>query len=188
MAKPRLAPERIPALREGGKRGLAGLGLVVLAQTKPQTIQEALASPDAHEWLIAVESELESLQINGTWTLVDRPPGFKAITVRWLFQRKRNPDGSVERFKARLVAQGFKEVEGRNYDEVYAPVSSYSTFRVFLALVAKYGMVCENLDVKTAFLQGELAETVYITQPPGYHQGSTKTVCLLVMSMTCLSL
>ena len=138
-----------------------------------------MASPDAHEWQIAIESELESLRINGTWTLVDLPPGHKAITVRWLFKRKRNPDGTVERYKARLVVQGYKQVEGIDYDEVYAPVSSYSTFRVFLALVAKYGMVCENLDVKTAFLQGEIAETVYIAQPPGYHQGSTKMVCLL---------
>ena len=129
-----------------------------------------------------MDEEIESLLSNHTWELVPAPPGSTIIPVKWIFKTKRGPDGRVERYKARLVAKGFKQVEGIDYNEVYAPVSKHTTLRAFLALVAKEDLELDHLDVKTAFLNGELEETIYMQQPPGYEQGSG-LVCRLHKSI-----
>jgi len=146
----------------------------------PATMEEALQSPDGDKWQEAIDEEYQSLLENDTWTLVDKPSSdVNIIPVKWVFKTKRGPTGAIERFKARLVAKGFRQKEGIDFEEVFAPVSKYTTFRMLLALVAAEDMELHQLDIKTAFLNGELQETVYTQQPPGYEQGTKDTVCHL---------
>ena len=117
-----------------------------------------------------MNDEIASLA-NDTWTMQPAPPSIKPIPVRWVYKEKRDLKGNIERYKARLVVKGFHQREGIDYDEVFAPVSKYSTLRTLLALAADQDLEIHQLDVKTAFLNGTLHEDVYIQQPPGYSNG-----------------
>ena len=150
---------------------------------EPNTVKEALSSPQAADWQSAMDEEMHSLISNGTWILEQPPPGAKVIPVKWIYKVKRGPDGRIERYKARLVAKGFKQVEGIDFNEVYAPVSKHTTLRAFLAMVAREDMELDHLDVKTAFLNGDLEETIYMQQPPGYEQGAPGVACRLLKSL-----
>lgn len=147
--------------------------------SEPSTLAEALASKNAEEWQRAADEEIASLHANGTWSLEEAPTGVRPIPTKWVFKLKRGADGNVERYKARLVAQGFRQLEGVDYDEVFAPVSKHATLRALLAVVAARDLELQQLDIKTAFLNGVLEEKVYVRQPPGYEQGSSSTVCRL---------
>eukprot|EP00877_Chromochloris_zofingiensis_P010252 jgi/Chrzof1/5480/Cz16g04260.t1 len=161
------------------KRTATGL----LAQTseivEPATYDEALQSDCAEQWQQAMDSEYASLIANGTWTLEKPPTDIRPIPVKWVYKVKRDTSGNIERFKARLVAQGFWQQEGVDYDEVFAPVSKYATFRTLMAKAAEEDMELHKLDVKTAFLQGNLEEDVWIQQPRGYEEGSSELACHL---------
>lgn len=102
---------------------------------------------------------------NGTWSSVDLPPSKKAIGCRWIFNIKRNCDGSIERFKSRLVAKGCSQQQGVNYDETFSPVVRYATIRMVIALAAEHKMYLHQMDVSTAYLNSELADEVYMKQP-----------------------
>jgi hypothetical protein len=125
-----------------------------------------------------MDEEMASLHVNSTWELVELPRGWTPVGTRWVFALKRDGAGNIVRFKARLVAKGFMQREGVDYFETFAPVSKYTSVRVLLALAAAHGWDVQQLDVKTAFLQGDMQETVYVQQPPGY-EDSTGRVCLL---------
>ena len=149
---------------------------------EPQTLTDALSSPDAPFWTEAVEDEMKSLAENNTWQLVELPPGVKPITAKWVFKIKRDGEGRVIRYKARLVARGFEQVEGVDYNETFAPVTKYSTTRSVLAFAAANDLHVHQVDIKTAFLQGTLEEEVYMVQPEGFDDG-TGRVCLLKKSL-----
>jgi len=110
----------------------------------------------------------QSIQKNKTWELVKLQSGKKPIGLKWVFKLKRNSDGDVVKHKARLVAKGYVQKHGVDYDEVFAPVARLDTVRVLLALAANQGWKVHHLDVKSAFLHGELEEKVYVSQPEGY--------------------
>lgn len=135
-------------------------------------------------WLNACEDEIISIEKNRTWTLVDLPVGVKAIGLKWVFKIKRNPDGSVNKYKARLVAKGYVQKHGIDYDEVFAPVARIETIRLIIALAASHGWEVHHLDVKTAFLHGELKEEVYVLQPEGFEiKGSEEKVYKLTKAL-----
>ena len=149
----------------------------------PLTIEEALASPQAEQWKLAIQEELQALYGNNTWELVPRPYARKAIPCKWVFKLKLDSFGNVERFKARLVAKGFAQREGIDYTEVFAPVSKHTTLRTLLSLAAEQNMEIRQIDVKTAFLNGYLEEEIYMEQPPGFVEGGSDLVCKLNRSL-----
>jgi len=112
--------------------------------------------------------EMAAVEENRTWELVDPPAGCRPIGLKWVFKVKRNERGEVVRHKARLVAKGFVQREGIDFEEVFAPVARMESVRLLLALAAVRCWKVHHLDVKSAFLNGELAEEVYVQQPPGF--------------------
>ncbi|WVY96922.1 hypothetical protein V8G54_029073 [Vigna mungo] len=128
----------------------------------------AIRSQDATFWKEAINDEMESILGNNTWILVDLPPKCKPIGCKWIFKRKMKADGTIDKFKARLVAQGFRQKPGIDYFDTYAPVATISTIRLLIALAAIHKLVIHQMDVKVAFLNGELEEEVYMTQPDGF--------------------
>ena len=120
-----------------------------------------------YEWQQAVNSELVSIYKNGVWHLADLPDGVKPLTTKWIFKIKRGKQGQVEKFKARLCIRGFEQQKGIDYDEVFSPVMRHNSLRTLLALAAVHDLEIKQMDVKTAFLHGELEEDVYIYAPEG---------------------
>lgn len=145
---------------------------------EPRTFEEAVNGPEAEAWKAAMNDEMHSLKQNGTWTLTNLPENRKAVGSKWIFKRKLDEDGNVVRHKARLVAQGFSQKFGTDFDEVFAPVVRQVTFHTLLTVASQRNMLVKHADVKTAYLHGELEETVYMRQPRGYEL-SKGTVCLL---------
>jgi transposase InsO family protein len=151
-----------------------------LASSEPQTYEQAVNSPEREHWLEAIKSEHKSLVDNQTWELVEKPKDRKLVSCKWVFKVKHNADGSVERYKARLVARGFTQTEGVDYHETYAPVVKMTSIRVLLSIVAIHDLELHQMDVKTAFLNGVLEEEIYMQQPEGFVEpGKEHLVCKL---------
>ncbi|CAI7734823.1 unnamed protein product [Closterium sp. NIES-53] len=145
---------------------------------EPATLKEALESSDAEEWKKAMESELKSIEENGTWELVELPEGRKAITSKWLFKIKSDSDGKIERYKSRLVAKGYQKKEKVDYKELFAPMVKSTTLRTLLAGATVKGWVVKQMDVTTAFLNGILEEDIFLVQPEGFDDGSGRVLKL----------
>ena len=139
----------------------------VLAIPEPTTYREAVVHP---EWQLAMAEEIAALERTGTWEIVPLPPQIRPITCKWVYKVKTRSDGTLERYKARLVARGFQQEHGRDYDETFAPVAHMTTVRTLLAVASVRHWSVSQLDVKNAFLNGELREEVYMQPPPGYMQ------------------
>jgi hypothetical protein len=112
--------------------------------------------------------EMKSIEENGTWCLADLPPGCRAIGLKWVFKVKRDAKGDVVKHKARLVVKGYAQRRGIDYDEVFAPVARLDSVRLLIALAAQEGWKVHHLDVKSAFLNGDLQEEVFVEQPVGF--------------------
>ncbi|GJT52998.1 retrovirus-related pol polyprotein from transposon TNT 1-94 [Tanacetum coccineum] len=140
--------------------------------------------PDASFWKEAMQEEIEALHKNKTWELVPLPGGRKPIGNKWVYKIKRNGDDQVERYRARLVVKGYAQKEGIDFNEIFSPVVRMTTVRVVLAMCATYDLHLEQLDVKTAFLHGNLEEEIYMLQPEGFEQkGKENLVCRLNKSL-----
>jgi hypothetical protein len=131
---------------------------------EPSTYEEASHIP---EWQLAMSEELAALDHQGTWDLVPLPSHMVPITSKWVFKVKTKSDGSIERYKARLVARGFQQTQGLDYDETFAPVAHMTTVRTLLAVASSSSWPISQMDVKNAFLHGDLTEEVYMQPPPG---------------------
>ena len=148
--------------------------------------------PTRRPWLVLTrifgalpsEAEYQSLQSTGTYQLTQLPAGRQAIGCKWVFKIKRHADGSVDRYKARLVAKGFSQKEGLDYKETFAPVAKFSSIRTLLALAAHQDYEVHQMDVKTAFLNGDLDVKLYMMQPEGFIvEGQEEMVCELRKSL-----
>lgn len=149
---------------------------------EPRTYKDASESDEWPQWHQAMQEEIEALNKNKTWELVNKPPNVKPIKNKWVYKVKLKPDGQVERFKARLVAKGYSQIPNIDYKETYAPVASMNTVRMFLAIANQNNMRIMQFDIKTAFLYGDLDEQLYMEQPEGFNKGDGK-VCKLVKSL-----
>ena len=150
----------------------------------PLTYNEAMRSIDSAFWKEAINEEMDSIQGNNTWIVVDLPPGSKPIGCKWIFKKKMKVDRTIDKFKARLVAKGFTQKDGIDYFDTYAPVARISTIRVLVALASMHNLVIHQMDVKTAFLNGELQEEIYMEQPEGFVlKGHENKVCKLIKSL-----
>ncbi|GJS12639.1 putative RNA-directed DNA polymerase [Tanacetum coccineum] len=136
-----------------------------LSQSEPKKVSKAL---EDESWIKAMQEELLQFKLQQVWVLVDLPNGAKVIGTKWVYRNKKDERGVVVRNKARLVAQGHRQEEGIDYDEVFAPVARLEAIRLFLAFASYMGFIVYQMDVKSAFLYGTIEEEVYVSQPPGF--------------------
>ena len=136
-----------------------------LSQVEPTKVEKALQDESLVE---AMHNELLQFQRNNVWTLVPRPKGEHIIGTKWIFRNKTDEEGNVIHNKARLVPQGFSQMEGVDYDEIFAPIAHMESIRILLALACQLKFKLYQMDVKTAFLTGFLKEDVYVAQPKGF--------------------
>ncbi|KAL4564910.1 hypothetical protein LXL04_028986 [Taraxacum kok-saghyz] len=136
-----------------------------LSKIEPKNVKIAL---DHSDWVEAMQAELNEFERNKVWRLIPTPPDVSVVGLKWVFRNKVDKEGNVVRNKARLVVKGYCQQEGIDYEETFAPVARLEAVRIFLAYAASKNFQVYQMDVKCAFLNGELEETVYVEQPPGF--------------------
>jgi hypothetical protein len=132
---------------------------------KPNSVSEVVDSAEGKLWKEAMVEEMESLYKNETWDLVKLPSGRKLVGSMWMFKKKMNVAGQVEKFKDRLVAKGYSQVD---FGEIFSPIANLTSIRVLISLMATFDLEIEKMDVKTLFLHGDLEEEIYMKQPEGF--------------------
>ena len=145
----------------------------------PKSYREALSHPS---WRKAMEEEMHALELNHTWDLIPKPARTSTVGCHWVFTIKQNPDGTVDRLKARLVAKDFTQTYGFDYTETFSPVAKLNFIHIIISLAANLDWPLHQLDVKNAFLHGHLTEIVYMTQPPRF-ESKGECVCHLKKSI-----
>jgi hypothetical protein len=148
---------------------------------EPTSYNEAMQSLEKEYWQNAMQSEYDSLIKNNVWTLVDRPTNENVVKCKWVYKKKLDTSGKPSKFKARLVARGFSQVEGIDYTDTFAPVVRHSTLRILFSIATELELEIDHIDVTTAFLNGELNEKIYMEQPSGFK--NCDKVCLLNKSL-----
>ncbi|RVX12712.1 Retrovirus-related Pol polyprotein from transposon TNT 1-94 [Vitis vinifera] len=166
------------------ENGEAQVAVIDGSDDDPLTFKMAMDDVDREKWQEAMKLEIESMYSNSVWELVDLPEGIKPIGCKWIYKRKRGPNGKVETFKARLVAKGFTQKEGVDYEDTFSPVAMLKSIRILLSITAYYDYEIWQMDVKTAFLNGHLEETIYMVQPEGFViKDQEQKVCKLQRSI-----
>ena len=161
--------QAIVFLVEGNRDSLLNKTPILLSvEDDPKTYDEATKSRDAAFCKEAMNDEMDSILSNNTWVLVDLSQGSKPIGCKWVFRKEYATDGTILTYKARLVAKGYRQKEGIDYFDTYAPVARITSVRVLLALASIFSFHVHQMDVKTAFLNGDLNEEVYMEQPEGF--------------------
>ncbi|KAL9273838.1 Retrovirus-related Pol polyprotein from transposon TNT 1-94-like protein, partial [Drosera capensis] len=149
-----------------------------------ENFQEAQTHADKSQWMHAMQDEMMSLRKNQTYELTKLPKGKKALRNKWVFKLKKDGDGKLIKHKARLVVKGFEQKKGIDFDEIFSPVVKMTSIRVILGLVASLDLELKQMDVKTAFLHGDLEEEIYMVQPEGFVvSGKEHLVCKLKKSL-----
>ncbi|GJW48229.1 retrotransposon protein, putative, ty1-copia subclass [Tanacetum coccineum] len=155
-----------------------------MVENEPTSYREAVTSSEGQQWREAIKSEIESILQNHTWELVDLPPGCKPLGYKWIFKKKMKADGTIDKYKARLVIKGYRQREGLDYFDTYSPVTRITSIRMILAIAALRNLEVHQMDVKTAFLNGDLEEEIYMNQPEGFIAPRQEgKVCRLVKSL-----
>ncbi|GMP51093.1 hypothetical protein CsSME_00017460 [Camellia sinensis var. sinensis] len=164
---------------------MVAYALPIIEDNIPYTFKEAVHNAESVKWKEAMDEEISSLHKNQTWELVQLPKGKKAIGCKWVYTKKEGILGRDNiRFKARLVAKGYAQKEGIDYNEVFSPVVKHTSIRIVLALVAQFDLELAQLDVKAAFLHGDLEEEIYMSQPDGFKiAGKENWACKLNKSL-----
>lgn len=152
------------------------------ADDDPTSYYEAMKRKDKNKWLEAMKEEINSINKNKVWELVDRPEGTNIVQNRWVCRKKKKPNGEVDRYRARLVAKGFSQEPGVDYDKTYAPVIDMIALRLLFVLSALLKLIRKHFDVKTAFLCALIDKLIHVEQPEGFNDG-TNRVCLLKKSL-----
>ena len=173
--------EVTPAGDSDGEQ-LAGYTVVEFAGSaeEPRSYLQAVNGPNGLHWKRAAEEEINTLVANGTWEIVDRPPDVKPLRSGWVFKVKMNPDGSIERYKGRLVAKGCSQRPGVDFNEVFAPTFRPAALRLILALAAAEDLHLRSIDISSAFTYGDLEEDIYMHQPEGFQEGGPNKVLKLI--------
>ncbi|WJZ82589.1 hypothetical protein VitviT2T_002334 [Vitis vinifera] len=150
----------------------------------PVSFSQAMESDDSSKWMEDMNEELKSMAHNGVWDLIELPNSCKPVGCKWVFKTKCDAKGNIERFKARLVAKGFTQKESIDYKDTFSPVSKKDSLRIIIALVAHFDLELHQMDVKTAFLNENLDEDIYMEQPEGFaKKGNEHLVCKLKKSI-----
>ena len=169
--------------------GLVAYALIVTEEipegVEPSTYTESISCMSSSNWLLAMQQEMEIWHKNQTCDLCELPKGWRALTVKWIYKIKEGiPRVEKVRWKARLVVRGCNQKEGIGHNKVFSPIVCHTFIRVLLAFVALFEMDLEHLEVKTAFLHGELEEEIYMKQPEGFViLGKEQLVCRLKKSL-----
>jgi hypothetical protein len=158
--------------------------IMYIVDDTPRTIEETYLSLDADYWKEAIKSEMDSIMSNGTWEVVSRPYGCKPIGCKWVFKKKLRPDGTIEKYKVRLIAKGYNQKKGEDFFDTYLHIARLITILVLLSLATSYGLLVHQMSVKTTFLNGELEEEMYMDQPDCFAvKGQEGMVCKLLKSL-----
>ena len=158
--------------------------VLIVDQSEPTSYQEAINNSNSEKWLEAMKSEMQSMYDNQVWTLIDPTDGLKTIGCKWVFKKKTDMDGNVHTFKTRLVAKGFKQTHGIDYDETFLLVGMLKSIRILLVIETYYDYEIWQMDVKTVFLNGNLLEDMYMTQPEDFFSPEkSRKVCKLQRSI-----
>jgi len=147
-------------------------GVINVDVRVPTTHKQVLRSPQKVHWLSAEQAEMESFRENDVWEPSWLPPGRKALRTKWVYAVKYDTDGKIKKYKARLVARGYEQGFGGDFDETFSPVTKLTSLRLLFALSAQLGLVAHQMDVKTAFLNAELEEETYVEVPEGVEPGA----------------
>ena len=150
---------------------------------EPKTYNEAIKSSQKVQWIEAMKEEIKMLKKTGTWNLVIPPENVNIVSCKWTYKIKRDENDNIKQYKARLVARGFSQKYGSDYNEVFAPVVRQSTFRTMLSVAGSNKMIVVHVDVKSAFLNGVLENDIYMQQPPGFEEMTPQHVCKLKKSL-----
>ena len=149
-----------------------------------KTYKQAKRSSSWPQWRDATVKEFESLVGKEMWRLVPRPARRCIIRCKWVFKTKLNVDKSVDKLKARLVALGFSQFKGIDLQEVFSPTSRQESIRILISVMANQNWKARSLDIKTAFLNGDLPETIYMEQPEGFvYPDHPDWVCKILLSL-----
>ncbi|GJT33760.1 retrotransposon protein, putative, ty1-copia subclass [Tanacetum coccineum] len=139
-----------------------------MVKNEPTSYREAVTSSKGQQWREAIKSEIDSILQNHTWELVDLPQGCKPLGYKWIFKKKMKSDGTIDKYKARLVIKGYRQRKGLDYFDTYSTVTRITSIRMILAIAALRNLEIHQMDVKTAFLNGDLEEEIYMNQPEGF--------------------
>jgi hypothetical protein len=149
-----------------------------------RTVIEAMDSEDGNLWKRSMDEEMASLDKNEAWDLVEFPIGRNPIGNKWVFKKKLNAEGKVEKYKAQLVVKGYSQVEGIDFDEIFSHVAKLTSIIFLLSIATVFDFEVEQMDVKTTFLHGDLEEEIYMKQPEGYVvKGKNEMVCKMKKSL-----
>lgn len=158
-------------------KGYQGYVASFSVDIEPQSFKEAAQD---ERWVLAMEQEIKALEDNHTWSIVDLPPGGKAIGSKWVYKMKYKSNGEIDRYKARLVAKGFTQREGLDYHETFSPVAKMVTVRTIISVAASNGWDLYQMDVNNAFLQADLHEDIFMKIPLGVQGVQVKEIPLWI--------